>query len=93
DQHAPVEPAEHLQAAVEAPDLIDRRREHRMQQIRRGRIEHVADVIVTGDFGEAEQAGGVGVPMASLELALMRQEDGLCRKNTENAAMPMSPIG
>ena len=74
DQHPPVEPAEHVQAASDVPDLIDRLGEHRMQQHRRGRIEPVADVVVTGDLGEAEQAGGVGVAMAGLELALMGQE-------------------
>jgi hypothetical protein len=30
--------------------------------------------------------------MAGLELALVRQEGWLCMKNTENAAMPMSPM-
>ena len=74
DQHTPVEPAEHVEATIDVPELIEGRGKHRMQQHRRGRIEHIADVVVTGDLGEAEQAGGVGVPMAGLELALMRQE-------------------
>ena len=74
DQHAPVEPAEHVQAAVDVADLIDRLREHRMQQHRRDRVEHVSDVIVTGDLGDTEQARAVGVPMACLELPLMGQE-------------------
>ena len=74
DQQAPVEPAEHVQAAVDVPDLIDRFSEDRMQQGRRGRVEHVADVIVAGDFGDVEQAGAVGAPMTYLELALVGQE-------------------
>jgi hypothetical protein len=56
------------------PDLIDRLGEHRMQQDRRGRVEHVSDVIVAGDLGDTEQAGAIGVPMAFLELALVGQE-------------------
>jgi hypothetical protein len=30
NQHAPVEPAEHVQAAIDVPDLIGRLSEHRM---------------------------------------------------------------
>src|SRR4051812_10755145 len=92
DQHALAKPAEHVKATIDLTDLIDGGREYRVQQIRRGRVEHVADVIVAGDPGDAEQTGAVGIPMAGLELALMRQEGGLCRKNTEKAAMPMSPM-
>ena len=74
DQQASVEPAEHVQAAVDVPDLIDCFSEDRMQQGRRGRVEHVADVIVAGDFGDAEQAGAVGTPMPRLELELVGQK-------------------
>jgi len=74
DQQVTVEPAEHIEAAVDAPDLIDGFSEHRMQQVRRGRVEHAADVIVAGDLGDAEQAGAVGAPVACLELALVGQE-------------------
>src|SRR3954454_11888077 len=55
DQHVPVEPAEQVETTIDLPDLIERRGEHRVQQSRRGRVEHVTDVIVTGDPGEAEQ--------------------------------------
>ena len=74
DQHAPADPAEDVEAAVDLPDLINRHSEHRVQQIRRGWVEHVADVVVAGDLGDAEQTGGVGMPMAGLGLALVRQE-------------------
>lgn len=74
DQQVTIEPAEYVEAAVDGPELIEGLGEHRMQQPRRGRVEHVADVIVTGDLADAEQAGGVGEPMALLELALMGQE-------------------
>jgi heptaprenylglyceryl phosphate synthase len=74
EQHAPAEPAEHVQTATGLPELIDGGGKHRVQQSRRGRVEHVADVIVTGDRGDAEQAVAIGVAMAGLELALMRQE-------------------
>ena len=39
-----------------------------------GRIEHVADVVVGGDFGDTEEAGAVGAAVALLKLALMRQK-------------------
>ena len=74
DQRAPIEPAEHVEAAVDLPELLDGFGEHRMQQHRCGRIEHVADVVVGGDFGDTEQAGAVGAAVAVLKLALMRQE-------------------
>src|SRR5271163_2934920 len=74
DQHPPIEPAEHVEAAVDLPELLDGFGEHRTQQRRRGRIEHVADVVVGGDFGDTEKAGAVGSAVAFLQLALMRQE-------------------
>jgi len=74
DQQVTVEPAEHVEAAVDAPDLLDGFSEDRMQQSRRGRVEHVSDVIVAGDFGDAEQAGAIGAPLTCLELALVSQE-------------------
>src|SRR3954466_895383 len=80
DQHAPAEPAEHVQTAIDLPDLVDRRRKYRVQQIRRGRIEHVADVVVTGDLGDAEQGGGIGGRLPRLELALMRQKGRALRE-------------
>ena len=48
DQHTPVESAEHVEATVKSPKLIDGFGEDRMQQRRRGRIEHVPNVIVQG---------------------------------------------
>ena len=92
DQHAPIEPAEHVEAAVDLPELLDGLGKHRTQQRRRGRIEHVADVVVGGDFGDTEKAGAVGAAVAFLKLALMCQERRACMKNTEKAAMPMSPM-
>src|SRR5271157_5296482 len=74
DQHAPAEPAEHVEAAVDSPELIDGFSEYRMQQRRGGRIQHIPNVIVAGDFGDAEQAGAVGAAMPLLELPLMCQE-------------------
>jgi hypothetical protein len=74
DQHAPIEPAEHVEAAVKSPKLIDGFGENRMQQLRGGRVEHVPDVIVAGDFSDAEKAGTVGAAVAFLELPLMGQE-------------------
>jgi hypothetical protein len=74
DQHAPVKAAEHLQAAIDPPKLIDGFGEDRMQQRRGGRVQHVPNVIVAGDFGDAEQAGAVGAAMPLLEPPLMGQE-------------------
>ena len=88
----PVEAAERVKAAIDLPKLLDGFGEDRMQQGRRGRVEHVADVIVAGDSGDPEQAGAVGVAVACLEVALIARNDGLCMKNTEKAAMPMSPM-
>jgi len=45
-----------------------------MQQRRRGRVKHIANVVVGGDFGDAEQAGAIGAAMPFLELPLMRQQ-------------------
>ncbi len=74
DQHAPIEPAEHVEAAVNQPKLIEGFSEHRVQQGRRGWVEHVTDVIVGGNFGDAEQAAAVGAAMTRLEVALMGQK-------------------
>ena len=63
-----------------------------MQQGRRGRVEHVADVIVTRDFRDAEQAGAVGAPVTCLQLALVVQEGRAFHEEDGNAAMPMSPL-
>jgi hypothetical protein len=45
--------------------------EYRMQQHRRGRIEHVANMIVAGDLGDAKQVGTVGAAMPLREPRLM----------------------
>jgi len=74
NQHAPIKAAEHVEAAVDPLKLGDGFREGRMQQRRGDRVEYVADVVVAGDFGDAEQAGAVGAAMRFLKLALMRQE-------------------
>lgn len=76
DQHAPAEPAEHVQSAAVLRELIHRIGERRMQQRGVGGIEHVADVVIAWDLRHAEQAGAVRAPMACLELALMRKERG-----------------
>jgi hypothetical protein len=54
DQYAPAEATEHVEAAVNPPELLNGFGECRMQQRRRGRVEHVADVVIAGDFGDAE---------------------------------------
>ena len=51
------QPAEHVEAAVDPPKLIDRFCEYRVQQRWRGRVEQVPNVIVAGDFSDAEQTG------------------------------------
>ncbi|HEV7880541.1 hypothetical protein [Bradyrhizobium sp.] len=73
DQHASVEAAKHAEA-VDALQLIHGFAEQRMQQHRRDRVEHVANMVVTRDFGDAKQTGAVGAAMAFFELPLMRQE-------------------
>ncbi len=70
----PVEAAEQVKAAVDLAKLLDGFSKYRMQQRRGRRVEHVADVVVGRDFGDAEQAGAVGAAMRFLELPLMRQE-------------------
>ena len=73
-QHMATQPAEHVEAAVDPPKLIDRFCEYRVQQRWRGRVEQVPNVIVAGDFGNAEQTGAVRTPMPFLKLSLMCQE-------------------
>ena len=67
DQHVSAEAAEHVEAAADPLELVDGCGEHRQQQRRGGWVEQVANVIVAGDFGDAEQAGAVGAAMALLE--------------------------
>src|ERR1700759_22079 len=74
DQHPSVEAVEHLQSAIDPLKLIDGFSEYRTQQQRRGRIEHVPNMIVAGDFSDAEQTGAVGAAMPLLEPPLMCQE-------------------
>ena len=74
DQHAAFEAAEHLQTAVDLAELLDRFGEGGMQQVGGGWVEQVTNVIVTGDFGDAKQAGAVRAAVALLEMSLMRQE-------------------
>jgi hypothetical protein len=74
DQHVPAEPTEHVKPAIDLPELLDGFGKYRMQKCWRGRVEHGADVVVGGDFGDAEQAGAVGAAMAFLEVPLMRQK-------------------
>src|SRR4051794_12119268 len=50
--------------------------ESREEVIGRDRIEHVADVIVAGNAGDAEQGLAVRAAVAGLELALMIEEGG-----------------
>ncbi len=74
DQHPLAEAAEHVEAAVDPPELLDGFGADRMQQRRGGWIEHIANMVVGGDFDDAEQVGAVGAAMPFLELPLMRQE-------------------
>ena len=96
DQHPPADPAEAVRAAVDPAKLPDRLREHRAQQRRFGRVQHVADVVVAGNSGDAEQAGAVGRlaqldrPWSTSNCRWCARNDGLCMKNTENPAIPMS---
>src|SRR5580692_586987 len=50
--------------------------EARLQQRRIGGVEHVADVIVGGDFPDSEQGLAVRAPMAFLQGALEREKRG-----------------
>ena len=54
DQHVPIEPAKGVEAAS-VIQFVDDRGEHRVQQLRLGRIQHGADVVVGGDPGQLEQ--------------------------------------
>ena len=48
--------------------------ERRMQQRRVGRIQHVTDVVVAGDFVQPEQGFAVRSRLALLQLSLVCQE-------------------
>src|SRR5580692_11928467 len=74
DQHMAAQPAEHIQATLGLPKLLDDLCEHRMQQIWRRRVQHVPDMIVARDLRQPEQRLAVGSPVALLEPPLMRQE-------------------
>ena len=65
DQHVATQPAEH--GGRRRSSSCARSAEYRMQQRRRGRVEHVADVVVGGDFGDAEQALAVRAAVAFLK--------------------------
>jgi hypothetical protein len=92
DQHVPAEAAEHVEAFIDPSKLINSFGEYGVQQRRRGRVEQVADVIVGGDFGDAEQAGTVGEAMPFLVSPLMRQERRALHEKHRKAAIPMSPM-
>ena len=74
DQHMPTETAEDIQPALEPPELLDHVGEHRMQQRRRRRVQHVPDMVVARDLRDPEQRRAVRPPMAQIELTLMRQK-------------------
>ena len=73
DQHVIAEPAEVIQAAG-LLKLVQHRGIDRMQQVRLGRIQHGADVVIGRDAGQAEQAFAVRAPVAFLQPALVGQE-------------------
>ncbi len=74
DQHASAKAAEPVQSTVDPPELLDGFGEDRVQQVWGGWVEQIADVIVVGDFVDAEQAGAVGSAVALREVSLMRQK-------------------
>ena len=73
DQHVLAEPAERGQPA-RAFQLRQHLGKDRVQQRRRRRVEHGANVIVAGDFLQTEQAGAIRPAVALLQPPLMRQE-------------------
>ena len=88
-----VEPAEHVNPAVDPRYLIDRFGDDRMQQGLRGQVEHVADVIVAGDLAMPNRLVQLERPWPASNWRWWARKDRLCMKHAENAAMPMSPMG
>ena len=63
DGHKPAEVVESIQTALDPRELLDRVGEHRVQQVRRRRVKHVADMIVARYLRQAEQALAVRAPV------------------------------
>ena len=67
DQQPAAEPAEIVQPAFAPLQGRDRLGEHRMEKLRRRRVQHVADVIVARYLRQPEQGLAVRTPMSCLE--------------------------
>jgi hypothetical protein len=74
DQRVAIQAAEKVEPARDPAKLFDHGIEHRMQQFRRRRVQHVADMIVAWNLRQAEQALAVRPAMALFEPALRRQK-------------------
>jgi hypothetical protein len=86
------EAAEHVEVAIDPPKLINGFGEYQVQQRRRGRIEHVAEVIVGRGFGDAEHAAQLEKPGPASDCRRFARNDRLSMKNAEKAAIPMLPM-
>src|SRR4029077_6473853 len=75
DQDSVAKPGEVLAQRCRREQLLHAL-ETRLQQRRIGGVEHVADVIVGGDFPDSEQGLAVRAPMAFLQSALEREKRG-----------------
>jgi hypothetical protein len=75
DQHARAQALEGREPA-RALQVTDHLVEHGKQVIGRDRVEHAADVAVTGDAAHPEQGVGVGAAVPGRKLALVGQKRG-----------------
>ena len=75
DQHARAQALEGREPA-RALQLADHVLEHGTKVIGRDRVEHAADVAVTGDAAHPEQSVGVGAAVPGRKLALVGQKRG-----------------
>lgn len=75
DQHVTVQATEFSQATTLLQGF-ERRREHRIEVLRRHRVKHVTNMVIARNLGHPKQrlAIRVAMPMPLRQMPLMRQE-------------------
>ena len=88
DQHMIAKAMEARQTARPAFQRPQRLGERRIKQGRLCRIQHVANVIVAGDFGDRKQALAIRAPVPMLQPPLMCQERRALHKERREGCHP-----
>ena len=92
DQHVIAQPAEGCEPATSF-QRFDRSGKQRVEAFRRHRVQHIPNMVVARNPLHPKQRLAVRatMPVPVRQMPLMGH-DGLCMKNTENAAMPISAM-